>query len=325
MVGSDHQLAAAGLNGGDNFAKAAVNRFDRRNCCGDHAGMANHVGVGEVDDRELRLLFIPSGNKLVGRALGAHLRALVVGRDFTIGGNELAPLAALRVLVAAGKEVGDVRVLLSFSYVELAAADRGNQLRQSDQRAFRLESDGVRPTLLVLGQAAVISYRRRATAINVGEGRVAERARNLAHSVGAEVERNNTVAWLDCGRLTNHGRGDELVGFAALVGGAGGVDGARLVVLAAAVSEQVVGGLNARPALIAVHRVVAADHTGDSGVASRLAPVADGGQVILAAVWVAVATIGEGVYKNLADAKVAGHADQRLEVFDAGVDATITD
>jgi hypothetical protein len=72
----------------------------------------------------------------------------------------------------------------------------------------------------------------------LGHGRVAvdrlgQLARDLAHPVGAKVERDHRVAGADRGvAVADRGGGDELVGLAALVRGVGGLRRGVGVVLA---------------------------------------------------------------------------------------------
>src|SRR6185437_4576866 len=116
---------------------------------------------------------------------------------------------------------------------------------------------------------------RDAAAIDLVEARLGQRARDLAHAVGAEVEGDDRVAGADARLLADRRGLDELVGLVALVRSADGVDAAVGMVLGAAVHEQVVGLLRAFPALVAVHRPEPADDGADAGAAGVLAPLLD--------------------------------------------------
>ena len=61
VVGGDDARAALGVDRLDDPAEALVDGLDRRDRRLDHAGVADHVGVGEVDDREARSPARPSG------------------------------------------------------------------------------------------------------------------------------------------------------------------------------------------------------------------------------------------------------------------------
>ena len=103
----------------DDPAEALVDGLDRLHRGLDHAGVADHVRVGEVDDRERRLLVVEVLDERVGGLARAHLRLVVVGRDVARGRHELAHLALVRVLLAAVEEVRHVRVLLGLRDVQL--------------------------------------------------------------------------------------------------------------------------------------------------------------------------------------------------------------
>jgi hypothetical protein len=92
----------------------------------------------------------------------------------------------------------------------------------------------------------------------------------LPHPIGAVVEAEHAVAGPDPGRARDHARRYELVRLTGLVRLPDG--GERIRRRAAhAVHHRVVRDLGALPALVAVHRVVAAHHRRDDGAAAVLA------------------------------------------------------
>ena len=93
----------------------------------DHAGVADHVGVREVDDPEGEVAPAPALRERAGGLAGAHLGLLVVGRHVARRVHELAFLARVLVLLAAVEEVGHVRVLLGLGHVELRLAAVGER------------------------------------------------------------------------------------------------------------------------------------------------------------------------------------------------------
>ena len=105
--------------------EALVHRLDRLDRRLDHAGVAHHVRVGEVDDPEAVVALPPVRGERVGRRPGAHLGLVVVGGDVAWRVDEVALLARVLVLLAAVEEVGDVRVLLRFGHVQLRGALAG--------------------------------------------------------------------------------------------------------------------------------------------------------------------------------------------------------
>ena len=135
----------------------------------------------------------------VGRLERAHLRLVVVRRHVARRGHELAPLALLRALLAAAEEVRHVRVLLGLGDVQLAAAAVGDDARQRHRRALRDERDRVRRRRARRTPSASCSARPAAAPRRSMPGHVrrGQRAAQLAHAVGAEVERDDRVAGPD--------------------------------------------------------------------------------------------------------------------------------
>ena len=95
------------------------------------------------------------------------------------------------------------------------------------------------------------------------------------------------------------------------------------MVLGASVHEQVIGGLGALPAPVAVHRPVAADDGRHAAGAGAVAPAFERGQIALARGREGVTTVGEAVQHQISDLKLGRELDQRVEVAEAGVDAAI--
>ena len=118
---------------------------------------------------------------------------------------------------------------------------------------------------------------------------------------GRKLKHSTLSRGADPALLADRGRPDELVGLAALVGGARGRWPVRRVVLGASVHEQVVGVLGALPAPVAVHRPVAPDDGGDAADAGAAAPLLERGQVPLARGRGGVAAVGEAVQHQIAD------------------------
>ena len=131
------------------------------------------------------VLLGPVAQERLGRLARAHLRLVVVGRHVARRRHELAHLAVVRLLLAAVEEVRHVRVLLRLGDVQLGAAGVGDHLAERDRRPVRREHDRERPVLVVLRQ-------RRVRVDDLGQ-----RRRDLAHPVGAEVEREHGVAGAD--------------------------------------------------------------------------------------------------------------------------------
>ena len=105
----------------------------------DDAGVAHHVGVGEVDDDER---VVPLGQPLEHRVADpwrAHLGREVVGRHVLGRRHQHAPLALERPLAPAVEEEGDVRVLLGLGDMELAPAGPRGDLGEPLAHVLGLE------------------------------------------------------------------------------------------------------------------------------------------------------------------------------------------
>ena len=85
VIGGDQQRAALGLDRGAQPAEAAIDRLHRLDGGGEIAGVADHVGVGEIDDDQVELVGLDRRDQLVGHFIGRHLRLQVVGRDLGRG------------------------------------------------------------------------------------------------------------------------------------------------------------------------------------------------------------------------------------------------
>jgi hypothetical protein len=101
--------------------------------------VADHVGVGEVDDDDVEGGVGEGADDGVGDALGGHFGGEVVGGDF-FGWDDFALFAGERLLDAAVEEVGDVRVLLGLGYAEVAevggAHDVGEEVVSAGPQAL---------------------------------------------------------------------------------------------------------------------------------------------------------------------------------------------
>ena len=75
VIGGDHARAAGLVDGVDHLLQAPVDRLDRLHRGRDHAGVADHVGVREVDDPELGRVRAPSAHERVA-ASGALIAGL---------------------------------------------------------------------------------------------------------------------------------------------------------------------------------------------------------------------------------------------------------
>ncbi len=201
-----------------------------------------------------------------------------------------------------------MRVLLRLGHVQLRPPALRERRRQRHLRPRRREGHRVVPVLVVLRE------RRQPDGLEL-----AELGRELARAVGPEVEEDRRVAVADPS-LVAHQRGlDELVGLVALVRGAHRLLAGGRRELGLALHDRVVGELGAVPALVAVHRVVAARDGGHA----RAAPGLHLREVAHPAVGARVAAVGEGVDHDVRHVLARGEVDERPQVVHARVHAAV--
>ena len=147
-------------------------------------------------------------------------------------------------------------VLFGLGDAQLRHAHLAEVLAKAVFHADAREGDQhVRHRGVVLGVAHI--GQREILALEAVERGVDERARDLAGAVGAVVEEDDRIVVGDHAVLVADDRLDEFVRHAVFVALLNGVD--RVGILhALAVNERVVSVLQAVPALVAIHRVVAA-------------------------------------------------------------------
>ena len=109
--------------------KHAIDGLDRRHRGLDHAGVPDHVGVGEVDDPERRRVLAPGAERTRRRPRGRSSRAScrTSGRP-AARGPARGVRRRTRLLLAAVEEVRDVGVLLGLGDVQLAHPALGETL-----------------------------------------------------------------------------------------------------------------------------------------------------------------------------------------------------
>ncbi|CRX28632.1 hypothetical protein PAERUG_P54_1_London_24_VIM_2_04_13_05103 [Pseudomonas aeruginosa] len=209
-------------------------------------------------------------------------------------------------------------VLLGLGDAQLGLAMLGQVLAEDVGQRLRREGAGRRDARRVLGQHDETCQLRGSFAGELIECRLDEGAAQLAGAVGAEVHEDHRVAILDPHRFgagrDHRGGLDE---FVALAAGVGGLEGCHRGVggeLGLAVDNQFIGGLDAVPAVVAVHREIAADDRGDAA----LAEPGEGGvetlQRRLRAFRRGIAAIQEGMQVDLAGAAPGGHLRHRHQV-----------
>ncbi len=138
VVGGDDQRAAGALDGVGDAPEPGVDRLHRLDRRRQAAGVADHVGIGVVQDDQVVLAGVDRGDDLVGQFRRRHFRLQVVGRDLRRRHHD-AVLAGKRLLAAAVEEIRDVRIFLGLGGAQLRAAGVGDDLAEDFRERLRRE------------------------------------------------------------------------------------------------------------------------------------------------------------------------------------------
>ena len=284
--------------------------------------MPDHVAVGIVEDDHVVFPAFDPLDHLVGDDVGAHLRLHVIGRNLGRG-DQRAVLARVGLLDAAVEKEGDVRVLLRFRNPQLGEALVGDVLAEGVVEALRLEGHlDVRHRHIVLGHADEEDVLLAALALKALEVRVHEGPGQFARAVGTEVVEDHRIAVADTRVLEADGRLDEFIGDLRAVGFLRRVD-RRGVEVALPLHDRVIGAGDALPAVVAVHRVIPADHRRDAADAD---PVHLGFQLrekIHARGRGHVAAVHEAVDVHLLEPRILRQPQQAVKVGVVAVHAAV--
>ena len=138
VVGGDQQRAARPLDRIHDLAEAGVDRLHRLDRGRQAAGVADHVGIGEVQNDHVVFAGVDRLHRLGGQLRRRHLRLQVVGRDLGRRHHD-AVFARVRFLAAAVEEISDVRIFLGLGHAQLRAAGVGHDLAEDVRKALRRE------------------------------------------------------------------------------------------------------------------------------------------------------------------------------------------
>ena len=222
-----------------------------------------------------------------------------------------------------------MRVLLGLGEAHVRQLVRGEHFGDVAGRRRRRVDDRERVLRVVLGHRRQRDARPRAAARAIEAVEVLERQRphDLPHAIGAEVEEHHRVAVADRADRLPVGadddvRLDELVGD---VGGVGRLDhrARRRRRRAVAVDDRVVGELGPLPALVAIHRPVAARDRRDAADAGRGDRGFERRDVGASAGRRRVASVGEDVHEDARHAARLRQRDERVQVLLVAVDAAV--
>ena len=306
--------------------------------------MADHVGIGEINDDHIESSVLDGFHHHVRDAGGTHLRLQVVGGDLGRLHQE-AIFPGKGLLHPAVEKICDVGVLFGLGDAQVAQIHLAHHVGENVVHRLRRDDHRQREFLVILGHADIfqilgdaVAGDRRVEIIGslqvparlLGEPAGAgESTSNLAYAVGAEVEakagivvadgRNRLVALVDA-----HEGDDKFVGCPLVVGIFHALHG--VVILAAfavTVDHGVEGFGDAFPAAIAVHRVVAAADAGD--LAGVVFPhfLSELFQISRAIGGKGIAAIHESVHEDPIHIVLLGHLQQGIEMRLIGVNPSV--
>src|SRR6266481_51957 len=332
VIGGDDPGAAAWLKGLIDAAEARVHGFDGFDGGFEFAGVADHVGVGVIHDDCVEFAFFDGFHDRVGNSFGGHFGLQVVRCHFWRG-HEDALFAGERLFDAAVEEISDVRVFFSFGAAEIFVLQLLEDLCE-DLLEFFGGYDALepRPVFVVLGHADEEKIFRTFGVGEFVEVGGFEGVGDLAGAVGAEIVEDDRVVIANqahggggAGAAGDYDGLDEFIGdvlFVALLQRGDGIVGFGFRF---AVDEGAVGEFDALPAVVTVHRVIAADEGGDFADAEFAHSLLELADEVAAAVGWRVAAVHETVDEDLFDFPLLGHFKKSEKVVDVRMHAAVAE
>ena len=328
VVGGDDPATVLFFEALPDSAEALVDLLDRFDGRFETAGVAHHVGVGEVHDDDVEVAFAHGVDDDIGDTVGAHFGLQIVGRDLG-GRHHFALFAGEGLFDATVKEVRHVGVLFGLGDTEILPVELlANVAHDVDERLAGENGRQVE-ALVVLGHGGELQVLRGEGPGRNFEGLADESFGQFAATVGPVVEEEAGVVVADKANwfiaAIHDGDGlDEFVGLAEFVGSADdfhGISGLQ----AFAENHGVEGGFNPLPALVAIHGIEAAGDGGDLAETDLVELLLEGFDVSQTAVRRGVAAIHKGVDEHVFKLFALRHAHDGIEMFGEGVHAAIAD
>ena len=147
MVGGDNAFAVELEQFRNNSTATFINRFDRFDSGCHNTGVTNHVGVGKVQNDQVK--FAKAGEELVRHLKRTHFGLQIVGRDFWRW-DQLPLFARKRLFHPAIKEISHMRVFFRFGDAQLRLARHAHQFAEDVFEVFRREDERRRKPNVVL-------------------------------------------------------------------------------------------------------------------------------------------------------------------------------
>ena len=294
-------------------SNAGIHCFHSGLCSVKYTRMADHVAVCIVQDNHIVFAGFNALDQPVGDLVSAHLRLQIVGGHLR-GVDQHAVLVGILLFDAAVEEERHMRVFLRLCNAQLGQALVGDVFAKGVLQALRLKGhQDVRHGSVVLRHADVFDREEALLALKAGEFRIDKGARNFARTVRAEVKEDNGIVRADFCALCADGWNDEFVGYILFIGILYRLD--RVGTLDAfAVYHGRIGLLHALPAVVAVHRIVAAHHGGNLTHADLLELLGALGHIVFAGSRRDIAAVEQCMDIDLFQAAALGQFHQGIQV-----------
>ena len=325
VIGGQKQLPAGGQDFRDDAAHTGVDCLDRLDGRLEMAGMSDHVGVGKVEDDTIVFRRSDGLDDLIRHGEGAHFRLQIVSGHLRRR-NQQTILMRIRLFDPAVKEEGHVRILFRLRDAQLPEALSRKVFAEGIFDRFRRKGHADarhRRVILRHADVAEIFYlRSTGVAVETVKILIDEATGDFPRPVGPEIAEDHAVTGFDRSIFIADSRQDKLV---CLIGGVSGVDSRRRRsgMTALAQRQRFIGQLDAFPALVAVHGIIAAgDYTDRSArylsqKGFQLLDISEPGSRRH------IAPVHEAVHVNRGNVLRSSQRNRRLDVIDVAVHAAV--
>ncbi len=273
--------------------------------------MAHHVTVGVVADDEVVAAAVDSLHQLVGHFGRTHLGLEIVGGNVWRRHHD-AFFARKGVFPSTAEKEGDVGVFFGLGNAQLGLALLGQVGAEHVVEVLGRKRAGCVDIRGVLGGSDEAGELRHVASLETVKGGVGESAGELARTVRAEVHEQYAVAIANRGTVVtvcSHGGGQhEFVVLVPAVGRRQASGRVGRAVCGTASGEELPRLLNALPAVVAIHCIVAPDDTRHAATAQLVKQRLGPSQRRLGAARRGIPPVEEGVQINPAGASRGGQA-----------------
>ena len=331
VIRRQKHTAAHGKDLIDHLFNTFIYRVYCFDCCRDDARVPDHIAVCKVEDHGVIFARLQLLDSALGDFGSAHFGLKVVGCDFR-GVDEYALFSCVGGFHAAVKEECDVRILFRFSNAQLFFTKACKVFAQRIFHGLLGECDlNVFVFRIVHGEADVYGVQKSRFSLECrtlgnDERILREGARDLACTVGAEIEEDDGVAFFDerdgFAVFGDIGGQDKFVRHACVIGSV--QRGDRILRLnARSEREHVICLFDAIPVVVAVHRIVSAREGRKLAVAELFHFVEQLLYIVHGRGGRRVTAVQEGVDVSLGYAVALCHFKEGKQVRDVAVYAAV--